>query len=315
MHWDDLRYFLALKRHRKLVAAGRSLKVDHTTVGRRIKELESSLNTKLFERKGAGFVVTDAGKEIVGYAEEIEQKVFGIEGILSANNEIIKGLVRISAPEEFSVHFLATRLPGLLEQYSELEVDLFCDARDVNLPKCEIDITITSERPDSDGAVVKRLTDYTLGLFAGEKYFEDHEQISSPKDLRKHKLINGLSDQSVQAMIKNSALNHCKKIPFRSRSLVAQYKAAQNGYGLCLMPCFIEHEYGGLVRVLKDEIKITRTLWLVIHQDVRELSRIKKVTEFVVDNFYDNRSVFKVGMADRNLRSDKTAELIKESYS
>ncbi len=53
--WDGLRYFLALYRHRKLVIAGKALKVRHSTVARRIKELETGLSTTLF-KKIAGFM-------------------------------------------------------------------------------------------------------------------------------------------------------------------------------------------------------------------------------------------------------------------
>ncbi len=69
LQWDDLRYFLALSRHRKLVGAAKSLSVDHTTVSRRVRELESVLNAQLFEKKETGFELTQSGKNLIAYAE------------------------------------------------------------------------------------------------------------------------------------------------------------------------------------------------------------------------------------------------------
>jgi DNA-binding transcriptional LysR family regulator len=46
--WNDLTFFLELARHGRLMPAARRLKVDNTTVSRRIAELERGLDTKLF---------------------------------------------------------------------------------------------------------------------------------------------------------------------------------------------------------------------------------------------------------------------------
>ena len=48
--WNDLRFFLAAHRAGSLAAAARELRVDYTTVGRRIAALESALSTQLFVR-------------------------------------------------------------------------------------------------------------------------------------------------------------------------------------------------------------------------------------------------------------------------
>ena len=76
--WNDLRYFLELARQGRLAPAAKRLQVDHSTVGRRIAELEKTLNTKLFDREPAGFVLTEAGHRLLAHAESIEVNTIAI---------------------------------------------------------------------------------------------------------------------------------------------------------------------------------------------------------------------------------------------
>ena len=60
-NWDDIIFFLEVARSRNLVRAGQKLKVDHTTVSRRVRELERSLDTTLFRRSKSGFSLDRGG--------------------------------------------------------------------------------------------------------------------------------------------------------------------------------------------------------------------------------------------------------------
>ena len=51
----------------------------------------------------------------------------------------------------------------------------------------------------------------------------------------------------------------------------------------------------GLVRVLPEEICLTRSLWLIVHQDLAELARIKAVVRFVKDEVEQAKGVFRLG--------------------
>ena len=64
MDWDDLRYFAELARTGSLSAASRSLRVDHTTVARRVSALERSLGVKLFDRLPRGWALTADGAQM-----------------------------------------------------------------------------------------------------------------------------------------------------------------------------------------------------------------------------------------------------------
>ena len=65
-----MRLFLGLARNGRVAIAAKGLKVDPTTLIRRVKKLEDSLNCKLFELTKKGYVLTTHGSELVTYIED-----------------------------------------------------------------------------------------------------------------------------------------------------------------------------------------------------------------------------------------------------
>ncbi|GAH56862.1 unnamed protein product, partial [marine sediment metagenome] len=84
LDWDSLRYFLEVARTQRVSAAARKLGVEHTTVSRRIRALESELDTLLFEKsRSAGFVLTEDGQRLFVHAEQMESTVHSARETLS----------------------------------------------------------------------------------------------------------------------------------------------------------------------------------------------------------------------------------------
>ena len=67
--WDDVRYFLAVARGGSVRAAAERLGVNHSTVLRRIAQLEERLGVHMFEKLPSGYRLTAAGEEVLEFAE------------------------------------------------------------------------------------------------------------------------------------------------------------------------------------------------------------------------------------------------------
>lgn len=100
--WDDLQYFLAVARTGQLSSAARSLRTSHATVSRHIDRLEFSLKTKLFERNPRGYELTTVGRRLVDTVERIEAEAERLQSDISESGSLLRGVVRLSAPEGFS---------------------------------------------------------------------------------------------------------------------------------------------------------------------------------------------------------------------
>ena len=101
--WNDLKFFLAVARDGSTLAAGRALRVSQTTVARRIAALEEALNLVLFEKRQAGYALTQAGTELLAQAEAVEAATLRFDSAADASTRDASGTVRLTAEEIFSV--------------------------------------------------------------------------------------------------------------------------------------------------------------------------------------------------------------------
>ena len=119
-NWDDVRFFLTVHRDGNLARAGGSLKLDPTTVGRRISSLESRLGARLFDRTSHGYRLTAAGTRLLPRAERIEEEALAVERDVAGTDQRLQGRVRLSATEMLTTRFIAPRMSAFYEQYPDI---------------------------------------------------------------------------------------------------------------------------------------------------------------------------------------------------
>ena len=117
MDWDDLRIFLAVARAESLSAAGRKLKIDPATVGRRIARLEEAVAARLFVKGPQGYALTDAGGRLLAHAERAETVMEGAAEALTGA-EGLSGQIRIGAPDGCANYLLAASAGADLRRQS-----------------------------------------------------------------------------------------------------------------------------------------------------------------------------------------------------
>lgn len=280
--WDLLRSFLAVARAGKLTAAARQLKIDHSTLGRRISTLEKTIGTKLFERSLSGYALTPQGEKLLARAETMESNVFGMEADVLLENSQVAGTVRIGTPDGFGTSFLAPRLGGLSERHPHLEIELVATSRNFSLSRREADIVITLSRPTYGRLHARLLTEYELGVYAARSNDRLVSTVRSAEDLRKYTFISYIDDllfaPELDYLPLVSSAVHAK---IRSANLLAQREATAAGVGICILPCFLAEGDPRLVRVLEGEVRIFRTFWMVVHTDVRELARVRTTMDYI----------------------------------
>jgi DNA-binding transcriptional LysR family regulator len=115
LNWDDLRYFLQVARTQRASAAAKRLGVDHTTVARRVRELEAALGVILFDKSRAdGFTLTSDGHRLLHHADAVETAVQSASEQFSGGAQDLSGHVRIGSTEGFGCFFYPRKLPALL---------------------------------------------------------------------------------------------------------------------------------------------------------------------------------------------------------
>ena len=287
--WDDISVFLALVRHRSLSSAARELAVNHSTVGRRIRALESALETKLFERTRLGFLLTDDGDRLLSEAEGIEAHVSNIAAEFRGETARVTGTVRVATMEALGSLFLAPRFSQLYKRHPSVRVELVTASHWINLSKREADVLISFPKPRGQRLAIDKIGEFALFLYASEDYLAEHGAPQSIDDLNKHVFIDYIDELVVIPAVR--WLSDVIRVPdtaFRSTSLVAQYHAATAGIGIAMLPTFVAQVDPRLRRVLPNQVVVKRDFWLSLHHDLEHIARVRQVVRFLKDLISDN---------------------------
>lgn len=283
INWDDLRYFLAVARTQTASAAGKRLGVDHTTVARRIRELEAALGTVLFEKSRAGgFVLTAEGQRLLAYADDVETTVQSASEQFAGGVHSLSGHVSIGSTEGFGSFFLAPQLARFAAVHREISIDLLPVPHFVNLSKREADIAILLERPERGQYIHTKLCDYRLKLYGTRAYLKRHTVSRKVAELKEHAFLNYVTDRvfSPELLYLDRTIPGAAANLFTT-SIVAQYHAALQGTALAILPCFMAEPDPRLIGIFPDQIAVTRHFWLCCREDLRKLRRISALWDYL----------------------------------
>ena len=275
MDWDDLRIFLAVARSESLSAAGRVLKIDPATVGRRIARLEDAMGARLFAKGPQGYALSDEGGRLLIHAERAEAAMEGAAEALTGP-EGLTGQVRIGAPDGCANYLLPQVLARICDANPGLEVQIVALPRVFNLSKREADMAIGVSRPDAGRWTVQKLTDYRLHLAASKDYLATHGPILGPGDLGAHRFVGYIPD-----MIFDKELDYLAEIgvrppPLASNSVSVQLNFLRHGAGLGVVHDFALAAALELRRVIPDQISLKRAFWLIRHADDGRVERLNR---------------------------------------
>lgn len=277
MDWENIHYFVELARCGSLSAAARHLRVDHSTVARRIAALETELGIRLFDRLPRGYALTPAGEQMAGLAERLEEDVFAIERFARGQPDEPAGSVRLSAPPVFASAFLAPRLGPLRLRFPKVVLELIGESRPAFLNRREADLAIRLERPQDPGLVARRLGGLSYALYATAAY------------------LNGRAESQWEFVAYDGSLDHVpqqrwllaeaagRPIVLRANDLASLHAAVCAGLGVSALPCFLADPQPELVRLPSSGDGVTRDLWLLVHPDLRRAAPVRVVMDFLIE--------------------------------
>lgn len=280
-NWDDLRYFLELARRGRLAVVARHFRVEHTTVGRRIAELEAALGGKLFDRSDRGHKLTQLGKKLLHYAEQMEIGAHGVSdavGLSHADGET----VRLVTMEGIGSFYIAPRLAKLKAQHPKLLVELVTSPQLGNLAKREADVMLSFACPENPSVVVRKIGWFSLRLYASEQYLCTYGAPISAADLKQHVFVDYIDELvSIPAVRWLRDAVSAPNIVFRSTSMSAHQSAAAGGLGIALLPSFTAARDSRLRPVLKGHVEVKRDIWLATHDHSRKRPKILALMDFI----------------------------------
>jgi len=282
INWDNLRLFLAVVRAQSAQEAARRLGVDHSTITRRLHRLEQEMGARLFQRLSTGHALTPVGQRLLEHVERMESCKVQAGEAIGGDSHTLTGQVRLGATEGFGSFFLAPHLSHFGARHPGIEVELLIVPRLINLSQREADLAVTIERPQGNGQVCSRLSDYRLRLYASRHYLAQHTPIRHVADLAEHRFFGYVEELVFSPTLRYlPSIAPAAAVPLRSTSVVAQYFAVCEGQGLAVLPCFMAARNPNLLPVLAEHVDVLRTFWIAAPGGRGELARVRAVRDYL----------------------------------
>jgi DNA-binding transcriptional LysR family regulator len=280
MDWDDLRVFLAVARSESLTAAGKLLRIDPATVGRRIARLEADIGVALFAKSPQGYALTDGGARLIEHAEAAEAALVAARDALQGHQGLT-GQIRIGAPDGCANYLLPQVLTAICDANPGLEVQIVALPRVFNLSKREADMAVAVSRPATGRVTVQKITHYQLHLAASRDYLARSGTPMGRGDLRAHRMIGYIPD-----MIFDKELDYLAEVgvaaaPLASNSVSVQLNWLRAGAGIGVVHDFALPFAPELTRVMADAVHLHRAFWLIRHEGDGRVERLSRFADLL----------------------------------
>ena len=284
MNAEDLRFFLAVREAGSIKGGARALKVDHSTVSRRIAALEEALDARLFERTPEGLVETDVARAIAPFAERIAMLTRELEDAAKTASDSPKGPVCIAVFPVLAVHFLIPRMPELRRRFHDVSFEIVADVAPVNVLKREADIAIRThpegKAPAEASALATKVCKVGFALYASKGYVERHGRPERPvRSLAGHEMV--ALGKHGPGTAWNEQLEQPAAHALSAYPGVAMTAAMHADMGVGVLLCVEGDADPRLVRL--SEVLGAQPLWVVTSEAVRDNARVRAVKDALVE--------------------------------
>lgn len=280
--WNDLKSFLAVAESGSTLSAAQALRVSQTTVARRIAALEEATGLSLFERRQAGYALTPVGEAMLASALAVRDAADRFGEAAGAKSRDAGGTVSVSTMEIFAVTILPPILRDLRAAHPGIHIHLDTSDEPRDLSSGATDIAIrSSKQPTGAGLVGRRIADNPWTVYSSRDYADRHGVPHTREELATHPFIGGGGGvwEPYLAWLRQYGLEDSVVMQYDTASgLLAGVRA---GMGLTILPAFLADREPDLIRCIPPKAEDTTGLWLLTHERLRRVPRIRIVLDFL----------------------------------
>jgi len=283
-HWTELRTALTLARLGTVSAAADALGVHRATVGRHVDTLEGAFGAPLFQRHARGYVLTDAGRdmlEVAGRADEmfadLAGRTRGKAGQLSGSLIVtsLAGIAPLVMPALRAFHL----------EHPQIALEFVAGAQLARLEHGEAHVAIRAgAKPEVPDYVVTLFRRLRFGLYASRSYI-DRAGMPDPERLDGHRFVGNISapDRAPFAgWMKSNVPSDA--LALQTTDLLVLHSAVCDGLGLGFLA---EHDAcvrSDLVEVIPPGEAWSAALWTVTHVDLHRTTKVQAFLDHLKAN-------------------------------
>lgn len=284
--WDDFRVVLEVARQGSIYGAARILKVNHSTVTRRIALVENIMERRLFDRSNRGIKPRPETESLLKYIRAMEVQASGLIDEFGLSLDTKKQVIRIATMEGLASGYFARRIHTIAPPNSDIHVELFSNPHIVDLLKKETDIFLSFFNPSIPGLLSEKIGDVAIYLYGSNHYRQQYGLPHSRAELATHRFVSYIDEMvSIESIRWLNELVSYPNVVFSSNSVIAQRNAVIAGTGLAALPVFVCYDAKTLFRVLPDEIHLTRPIWMSVGRDQYFLKTFNQAAKAIARTF------------------------------
>jgi DNA-binding transcriptional LysR family regulator len=284
--WEDQRAFLAVLEEGSFSAAARRLGLTQPTVRARIESLEAVLGTTLFTRSVHGLTPTEQARTLGASARAMAYASEAFVRGVTADTGEPAGVVRVSVSEFVGVEVVPPMLAQLFERYPALAIELELSNAGADILEQQVDIAVRMFPPQQAALVAKKVATIRVGFYAHVDYLTRNGIPTSIEDLAQHQLI-GPDRSRADLAVAEAMLPGVDRRAFvlRTDSHPAALNLARAGMGIAAVQRPVGDADESLRAVLPHLDVTTLDTWIVTHENLRHVPRVRAVFEHLVDEF------------------------------
>lgn len=279
--WQMMPFFLAVARGGSLRAGAAIMNGNHVTVNRNIQILEASYGVQLFTRSRRGFQLTTAGEALLPLAEEAERVFLGARRRVDGLDRTETGTIRFSLSPMMAFDIVAPILARFFQAYPEIDIEFRLTDKKEDINRAETDVSLRVAYEVTDDVVARKLYPIAIGTYASQSYLDNVVSKAEPGGAGLYWLgWTGPGDNTSllsQSPFPLAGVRHASDEGYMHLSLVRQ------GCGLTKLPVIYQHLYPDLSQVPGTEIELSRTLWILLHTDLRRTVRVRRFVDFLTE--------------------------------
>lgn len=288
-NWDDLKYFLAVARTGTLRGGAEAIDVNHTTVTRRLSLMEDHIGGRLFDRSKRGFALTQLGLDLMPYAERAEDEIIALSRTLIGRDAEPAGTVVITMPHALALTSIMDDMARFSDLYPSIDLNLRFTNDIADLARREADVSLRVAHEVGDDVVGRKLVPCSQAAYCTKAYAA---RVTDTQGEGLHFIGwnepdgDTTSDWIAASCYPKATLKH------RVSDLIPHVTLAASGMGMAYLACALGDRHPDLIRAPFQTPLPYRSLWLLLHRDLRNTARVRLFVDFLAAAIKARRSAF-----------------------
>ncbi len=280
--WDDYRIFLSVAENGTLKAAAAELKVNLSTVLRRINTFEEKMGVRLFDRSHDGFTLTSPGEIIKKHASEMQHLVLDLMRKVKDADHQLGGVIKLATTDSLFQSWLGLLLQAFRKQYPDIYFECLVSPQNLDLAKHEADIAVSVGNIRPDYMIGRKLMPVHYKFYGLASLYENKAPITDADQLKTLPIMSMNTDFSHHPFYKWQKTHLPESIDTNSTDrFTAMHQMISLGLGIGILPNYLGDSDSKLVTLFTLPEETNKDVWLLTHSDLRNVKRVRSFMEFV----------------------------------